>query len=103
MTGPLAGQAFELHSPIVTIGREAYNDIAVKGDLHVSRRHARLVWEAGVWRIENLSEQNPLFVDNQPVKQAVLRDKSMVIVGQDTSFLFHAQPAKQATYSDVGV
>jgi pSer/pThr/pTyr-binding forkhead associated (FHA) protein len=100
MTGPLAGQSFPLRSPSITIGREAYNDIAVKGDLRVSRRHARLVCEAGVWSIENLSEQNPLFVDNQPVKRAVLRNKSIVIVGQDTSFIFHAQSAAQGPYND---
>jgi ABC-type multidrug transport system ATPase subunit/pSer/pThr/pTyr-binding forkhead associated (FHA) protein len=89
MTGPLAGQVFQLNKPVMTIGRETYNDIVVKGDLRVSRQHARLVWEAGVWRIENLSNQNPLFVDNQPVQQAVLHDKSLVIVGQDTTFIFH--------------
>jgi ABC-type multidrug transport system ATPase subunit/pSer/pThr/pTyr-binding forkhead associated (FHA) protein len=96
LTGPLAGQAFQLNGPMITIGRETYNDIVVRGDLHVSRRHVRLVWEAGTWRIENLSEQNPLFVDNQPVKQALLHDKSLVIVGQDTTFIFHAQPAQAA-------
>ncbi len=101
LTGPLAGQAFQLQGPKIAIGREPSNDIVVKGDLHVSRRHALLVWESGTWRIENLSEQNPIFVDNQPIKYATLHDKSLVIVGQDTTFIFHAQVASLVPFSEM--
>ncbi|MDQ6643017.1 MAG: FHA domain-containing protein, partial [Chloroflexota bacterium] len=46
LTGPLAGKIFPINKPITTIGREATNDIVIKGDQKVSRSHARIIWNS---------------------------------------------------------
>src|SRR5579859_512876 len=42
LSGPLAGQTFPITKPITILGRDASNDIVIKGDLKVSRHHAQL-------------------------------------------------------------
>jgi ABC-type multidrug transport system ATPase subunit/pSer/pThr/pTyr-binding forkhead associated (FHA) protein len=94
LTGPLAGQTIDILKPTTTIGRDATNDIVVKGDQRVSRQHARLVLENGAWRIENLAQQNILRVDQQVVRQAAIQDKSVIGLGQVTTFVFQAFAAE---------
>ncbi|MEO8957182.1 MAG: FHA domain-containing protein, partial [Ktedonobacteraceae bacterium] len=69
LTGPLAGRTFQINKAITTIGREANNDIIVKGDQKVSRNHARIIWRNGAWSIEKLSQQNIVTVNAQQVQQ----------------------------------
>src|SRR5207245_2457152 len=69
LTGPLAGKTFQINKPITTIGRDATNDIVVKGDQKVSRSHARLIWHNGTWSIEKLALQNIVTVNQQQVQQ----------------------------------
>ncbi len=100
LTGPLAGQTFEVTKPEVTIGRETTNDIVVTGDARVSRNHARLRWEHGAWKIENLSQQNIISVDEQPTYQGVLHDKSVIGLGQVTKFVFHIHAEEPVSVDD---
>jgi ABC-type multidrug transport system ATPase subunit/pSer/pThr/pTyr-binding forkhead associated (FHA) protein len=93
LTGPLAGQTFQISKPVTTIGRESTNDIVVKDDLRVSRYHACLRWQDGAWSIENVSGQNILGVEQEPVQQATIHDNSTITLGKDSSFIFHVQPA----------
>ncbi|HEU5198827.1 MAG TPA: FHA domain-containing protein [Ktedonobacterales bacterium] len=96
LTGPLAGQTFQITQPVTTIGRESTNDIVVKEDLRVSRYHACLRWQDGDWSIENVSGQNILSVDQEPVQQGTIHHNSIITLGKDSSFVFHVQPAVQA-------
>ncbi len=88
LTGPLAGKTFYLSKPITTIGRDATNDIVVKGDQRVSRAHARIVWNNGTWAIEKLAPQNTVTVNQQQVQQAPISDNTTIGLGEDTTFLF---------------
>ena len=88
LTGPPAGKTFRITKPITTIGREANNDLVVKGDLKVSRHHARLRLSNGAWSIENLSENNKLIMNQESVRQAVLQDGSVIGLGEETTFRF---------------
>ena len=62
--GPRAGQSFDLNKPVVTIGREAGNDIVLE-DPQVSRHHARLTLEAGGYVLEDLGSTNGTFINDQ--------------------------------------
>ncbi|MFL5656032.1 MAG: FHA domain-containing protein, partial [Ktedonobacteraceae bacterium] len=96
LTGPLAGKTFLINKPITTIGRDATNDIVVKGDQKVSRSHARLIWNNGSWSIEKLAPQNTLTVNQQQVQQAGIFDNSTISLGDDTTFLFLTRAEVQA-------
>ena len=62
--GPRAGQSFDLDKPVITIGREAGSDIVLE-DPQVSRHHARLTLQAGVYVIEDLGSTNGTFINEQ--------------------------------------
>jgi len=101
LSGPLAGQTFQVTKPITTIGRDAENDIVVKGDPGVSRQHACLRWGNESWSIENLSQQNTLSVDQRPVRKAAIQDQSIIGLGKDTTFLFRTQIAPPALEEEI--
>jgi pSer/pThr/pTyr-binding forkhead associated (FHA) protein len=69
----LPGQALNL-------GRDAACDLVLPDD-SVSRRHARIVWQDGVWWIHDLGSANGTQVDGSSVKQAVLSDGVELTIG----------------------
>ena len=95
LSGPLAGVTLHVSQPVVTLGRGIGNDIVLL-DAKVSRTHARLLWESGVWRIETLSHTSVLTVDEQVVEQADLGEGSLVGLGDETAFTFLPAPGDDA-------
>lgn len=72
-----------IYKPEVVIGRGSKSkpvDIALQGDLEISRHHLKLIWEAG--NIYAVSEgRNPTFIENQliPAGQKILIRPGMTI------------------------
>jgi len=64
--GPQAGQAFALNKSIITIGREAGNDIVLESP-QISRYHTRLTLQGGVYVVEDLGSTNGTFLNGQRV------------------------------------
>src|SRR5205823_13564956 len=87
LTGPLTGRSFQLSKPIITMGRDNSNDIFIT-DPKVSRFHARLLWNNGLWSIEKLSQTSNVSVNQQRVQQSVIYDNNIVGLGEDSSFIF---------------
>src|SRR5436309_12779057 len=87
LTGPLAGNIFQVNKPIITFGRDPGNDVIIS-DPTVSRKHAHLVNNAGQWSIEKLAEQNVVTVNQQNVQAAVISDRDTIGLGTGTTFLF---------------
>ena len=87
LTGPLAGNIFQVNKPIITFGRDPGNDVVIS-DPTVSRKHAHLVNNAGQWSIEKLAEQNVVTVNQQNVRAAVISDRDTIGLGTGTTFLF---------------
>ncbi len=87
LTGPLAGNIFQVNKPIITFGRDPGNDVVIS-DPTVSRKHAHLVNNAGQWSIEKLAEQNVVTVNQQNVQAAVISDRDTIGLGTGTTFLF---------------
>ncbi|HJT56431.1 MAG TPA: FHA domain-containing protein [Ktedonobacteraceae bacterium] len=87
LSGPLTGRTFEITKPITTIGRHTSNDIPVL-DEKVSRYHAQIIWNEGIWSIENLSQTNPATVDGQSIEKAIITHSSTIGLGKDSAFLF---------------
>ena len=64
--GPQAGQAFVLNKSIITIGREAGNDIVLESP-QISRYHTRLTLQGGVYVVEDMGSTNGTFLNGQRV------------------------------------
>src|SRR6266851_575594 len=94
LTGPLAGSFFPLSKSIITIGRDASNDIAIKDDPSVSSYHARLLWQQGTWSIEKHPQAGSVTVNQQQVQRAPIQDEAVIGLGEGNSFLFkeHTSP-----------
>lgn len=83
-----------LQAALVTIGRAAFADVVIDGDLLVSRLHAKLERVGGVWTIvdDGLS-RNGTFVNGQRVSGRVrLHDRDQIRVG--VSVLTYCAPAE---------
>ncbi len=90
LTGPLAGATIPIIKSITIIGREpAGNDIVVS-DPSVSRRHAQITFDNGIWTISKLNQQNKLFVNQHDVQQATIHERDTIGLG-NTTFLFLPQ------------
>lgn len=62
--GPTPGKIYELDQDSLTIGRDVSNAIVIN-DAEISRRHARLVLQAGGYLIEDTGSTNGTFINQQ--------------------------------------
>jgi len=86
-SGPHAGSVFEIRSNTVDIGRDASNSIVLDRDGAVSRRHASIVLESGVYYIQDNNSSNGTFLNGARVARAPLSSGAAVHVGS-TSLRF---------------
>lgn len=75
----LGGKHLPLHDGFV-IGRVAGCDLVID-DSKASRRHARIVVEAGVAEVEDLGSSNGTRLNDKPVTRRVLRDGDRIQIG----------------------
>ncbi len=77
------GRQFELHGPILGIGRDASNAVRLH-DTEVSRRHAelRLTLDGSGYRLHDRGSANGVYVNGRQVPDALLRSGDQVQVGQ---------------------
>ncbi|WP_246039219.1 FHA domain-containing protein [Dictyobacter alpinus] len=87
LDGPLAEKVIFLDKPMITIGRDAQNDIVVS-DPRVSRHHARIRWFGNAWIIENISQNNQITLDEQRIQQGQLYHNGVVKLNPTISFVF---------------
>lgn len=70
-----------------TIGREDKNNIILK-DRFISKRHARIIKEKGVYYLEDLHSANGTYLNGERISEVIeLKDKDIIDVGQ-VEFLF---------------
>ena len=87
-SGPNPGKEFPLEKGEVFIGRDLTNDLVIN-DAEVSRRHARLVAQAGGYILEDLGSTNGTFVNGQRLMGPyILRSGETVTLGEHVSLLF---------------
>lgn len=87
-TGPNPGKVFALNKNEMYIGRDINNEIVIN-DAEVSRKHARLLAQAGGYLLEDLGSTNGSFVNGQRlVGPHVLRPGEMIMFGENVSLAF---------------
>ena len=81
VAGPYSGQTFSLKPGETHIGRESTKDIALSMDNTVSRSHARIALEAGVYVLYDDGSTNGTFVNNARVSRHELTNADVIQVG----------------------
>src|SRR3954452_6894133 len=77
------GRQFDLAGPVLGIGRDATNGVHLH-DVEVSRRHAelRLTLDGSGYRVHDRGSANGVFVNGEPVTDALLRSGDQVQIGR---------------------
>jgi signal transduction histidine kinase/pSer/pThr/pTyr-binding forkhead associated (FHA) protein len=75
------GKQFELTQPLLGVGRDATNPLRLH-DTEVSRRHAEFRQSDNDYRLVDIGSANGTFVNNQLVKDALLRTGDHIQIGQ---------------------
>lgn len=89
-SGPTPGKTFALDGDVLTIGREASNQIAIN-DAEISRKHSQLVSQGGKYVLTDLGSTNGTFVNGQRLTgQHVLQPGEVISLGEQISLLFEA-------------
>lgn len=85
---PTTQQVFPLTEGVITIGREAYNDVVLI-DPEASRKHAQISFQAGRYVVEDLGSTNGTFVNGRQILTATTLNRGDVIeVGEMARILF---------------
>jgi len=87
-SGPNSGQAFNLETSEIIIGRDITATFVIN-DPEVSRRHARLSLQGANYVIEDLGSTNGTMVSGQRLAGPyILRPGEMITFGEHTNVLF---------------
>lgn len=82
LSGPHAGQVFQLSKVPFQIGRGPENDVVLLNDPQISRAHAQISLLDRDLEILNLSQKNTLLVDGENVQKWKLISNSVFVVGE---------------------
>ncbi len=78
--GPHVNTSFRLDKNIMTIGRDAANDITIN-DPEVSRFHVRILWHENQYFVEDMGSTNGTIVEGQRINglQAMTRSATLML------------------------
>jgi transcriptional regulator with GAF, ATPase, and Fis domain len=89
VSGPLAGQTFEIGPEGLTLGRDRTSSLHLR-DLAVSRHHCAIAPADGGWLLRDLESRHGTFVNGTPVRERSLEHGDLVTVG-GSLFLFQSR------------
>lgn len=70
----------EVICPVAIVGRHTEADLRFAYS-DISRRHCRLVFENGQWRVQDLNSMNGTYLNNSPITAATLYAGDVLRVG----------------------
>jgi len=89
-SGPTPGKTFPIEGDVLTLGREAGNQIVIN-DAEISRKHIQLVFQGGKYILTDLGSTNGTFVNGQRLTgQHILQPGEVVSLGEQINLLFEA-------------
>jgi pSer/pThr/pTyr-binding forkhead associated (FHA) protein len=81
----------EVHQSEAVIGRHSQADVRIP-DAEISRRHARLAYRDGRWRIIDMNSLNGVYVNDQRVVEAELCDGDRIRIAGCTILVERCEP-----------
>ena len=88
--GPNPGKAFTLSKSEIVIGRDVSADVVIN-TAEVSRRHARLYLDGGVYIVEDLGSTNGTFINGQRLTMPVpMRSGDIIMLGEAATLVYEA-------------
>ena len=94
LSGPLAEKVIPLQKAENFLGRNELNDIVIV-DPKISRRHARIYYQNNSWRIENLSQNSTIYLNQERIQESALQHNTTIGLSENTSFIFLEQTSTQ--------
>jgi hypothetical protein len=89
-SGPTPGKTYDLSKNETYIGRDVNNDVVIN-DSEISRKHARVILQAGGYVIEDLGSTNGSFVNGQRLMGPhMLKPGELVMLGENVGLVFEA-------------
>ncbi len=79
----------QLDKPLLTVGRLLSNDVQVPSQ-RVSRVHARMRWENGIWLIEDAESLHGILYQGNRVDQHVLSDGDQIVLAPKVALYYEA-------------
>jgi len=76
-----SGRTFTAQAPSAIIGRERATADIVLTDPNVSRRHAELTYDNGIWRVTDLGSTNGTLVNDYDVDSCALKNGDVLTIG----------------------
>src|SRR5204863_223436 len=89
ITGPYAGQVYDLPATGASLGRDLGNPIALPLDTTTSRRHASITATPGGFSLRDEGSSNGTFVNGQRIQEHALRPGDEIRIGANV-FRFEA-------------
>jgi hypothetical protein len=87
-SGPTPGKAYSLDKEEIYIGRDVNSDVVIS-DSEVSRKHARIILQAGGYTLEDLGSTNGTFVNGQRLMGPhLLRPGELIMLGENVSLTY---------------
>jgi predicted component of type VI protein secretion system len=94
------GAFLDLRKSEMVLGRHSEADIRLALP-DVSRRHCRLAWMSGVWRVFDLQSVNGTYVNGEPVNEATLHPGDVLQIGGFTfTVAITVDPQATAAYPE---
>jgi pSer/pThr/pTyr-binding forkhead associated (FHA) protein len=99
-TGQYGGRKFEVGAKPVTVGRAPENTIVLDDDA-VSSHHAQIVEDGELCKIVDMDSTNGTLLNDSPVKESLLQDGDVIIIGSVIMTFRAAEIATVAGAADV--
>ena len=81
LSGPAAGQVFDLLGEEIVIGRETANPIAI-ADPSLSRKHCVLLRTGEGWTIRDMGSVNGVVINGERAAERLLADADHIVIGK---------------------
>lgn len=99
--GPRRGEDIYLGvAEVTTVGRHLSNRIIIN-DAALSRRHFSILKEAGGFRLRDLGSRNGTFVNEERIRDCVLKERDLVKAGR-SHFVFMLRDKDEVAESSIG-